>query len=225
MGFDLTAFARECHVPDPAGFVAGMEEFYRILIETNRTLNLTRITEHADFEIKHVADSLAIARCFPELAREKVKVADIGCGAGFPSLVLAFAYPNLDLTPIDSTGKKAAFVARTAEALGLANVHVVAGRSCELNHRPEFRHRFDVVTARAVAPAPVLYLDACDFAKRNGRFLLYKTPRQAEEDLPALEIACAKRAVRWSATPVFELPEGAGERLFLYSSPRSCAGL
>lgn len=224
MELDIAAFARECGVPDPEGFAAGMEAFYRILIETNRTLNLTRITEHGDFAVKHVADSLSIARCFPELARERLAVADVGCGAGFPSLVLAFAYPNLELTPIDSTGKKAAFVARTAEMLGLRNVHVVTGRCNELTRRPEFRARFDVVTARAVAPAPVLYRDACNLVGPGGRFLLYKTPGQAQEELPELRGSGAKRKVEWRVTPVFELPGHAGERLFLYSAPRSGAG-
>ena len=129
--------------------------------------------------------------------------------------------PKLRLTAIDSTGKKAAFVERAAKELGLKNVRVIHGRSCELNRRPEIRHQFDVVTARAVAPAPVIYLDACDFIKRkSGRFILYKTPQQAAEDLPALEIACRKLPVLWHATEPFELPENAGQRLFLYSTPR-----
>ncbi|MPN59066.1 Ribosomal RNA small subunit methyltransferase G [bioreactor metagenome] len=134
--------------------------------------------------------------------------------------MLALAFPNLQLTAIDSTGKKVAFVERAAKELGLRNLQAVHGRSCELNCRREFRRRFDVVTARAVAAAPIIYLDACDFAKRKtGRFILYKTPQQAAEDLPALEIVCRKLPVEWRATDVFELPEGAGQRLFLYSVP------
>ena len=95
---------------------------------------------------------------------------------------------------------------------------MVNGRSCELNRLSRFKHQFDVVTARAVAPAPVIYGDADNFPKRKtGRFILYKTPEQAAEDLPALEIMCAKLPVKWHVTETFSLPENAGKRLFLYS--------
>lgn len=219
--FSLSAYAASCGVGDPEEFARRCELLREIIVETNRTMNLTRITGPEEFAVKHVADSLSIAREFPFLTSEYAKVADIGCGAGFPSLVLALAFPNLTLTPIDSTGKKVDFVRRAAKSLGLRNIHPVHGRSCELNHRSEYRHRFDVVTARAVAAAPIIYLDACDFIKRKtGCFILYKTPRQAEEDLPALEIACRKLPVEWHATQVFELPKNAGERLFLYSKPK-----
>ncbi len=218
--FNLEQYAAECHVANPAAFAGECRRLREIVVETNRTLNLTRITEEDEFAIKHVADSLAIAREFPEIATEVLKIADIGCGAGFPSLVLALAFPQLRITAIDSTRKKILFVQQTAKEMGLKNLRAVHGRSNELNFRQEFRHVFDIVTARAVAPAPIIYLDACEFAKRKtGRFILYKTPVQAEEDLPALEIACARMPIQWQSTPVFELPGGAGERLFLYSIP------
>lgn len=221
MAFSLTAFAASCGVADPQGFTARCADLRRIIAETNQTMNLTRIIEPEEFAVKHVADSLTIAREFPFLTSEYSRVADIGCGAGFPTLVLALAFPNLRLTAIDSTGKKTAFVERAAKELGLPNVQAVHGRSNELNRRPEFRRRFDVVTARAVAAAPIIYLDACDFVKRKtGKFILYKTPQQAAEDLPALEVACRKFPVKWRSTEVFDLPENAGQRLFLYTEPR-----
>lgn len=220
MAFDLASYAAECGVPEPERFVERCGVFRDYLLETNRTLNLTRITGVEEFAVKHVADSLSIARYFPEFREARLRVADIGCGAGFPSLVLALAFPNLLLTPIDSTGKKAAFVERAAQLLELRNVRVVTGRSCELNRKGEFKSRFDVVTARAVAPAPVIWKDAGNFTNRNGRFILYKTPEQAAEDLPALERLCAGRTIRWQVTEQFELPEHFGTRLFLYSLPR-----
>ncbi len=220
MAFDLASYAAECGVAEPERFVERCGLFRDCLLETNRTMNLTRITGVEEFAVKHVADSLAIARCFPEFREEPLRVADIGCGAGFPSLVLALAFPNLLLIPIDSTGKKTAFVERAAQLLGLDNVHVVTGRSCELNRKGEFKSRFDVVTARALAPAPVIWKEAGNFTNRNGRFILYKTPEQAAEDLPALERLCAGRPIRWQTTEPFELPEKFGTRLFLYSLPR-----
>ena len=217
MAFDLASYAVECGVAEPERFVERCNLFRDYLLETNRTLNLTRITGVEEFAVKHVADSLAIARYFPEFREARLRVADIGCGAGFPSLVLALAFPNLLLTPIDSTGKKAAFVERAAQLLGLGNVRVVTGRSCELAHQGTCKHRFDVVTARAVAPARTIWKDARDFPNRRGRFILYKTPEQAATDLPEVAEASRRNGITWSLTPVFELPENCGSRLFLYS--------
>ena len=218
----LKKYAAECGVTDPAAFAEKCLKFYDILIETNKTFNLTRITEPEEFASKHVYDSLAIFKYFPELINGQQRIADIGCGAGFPSLILAMACPSLQLTPIDSIGKKAAFVERAAKELGLDNVKVVRGRSCELNCKQEFSRRFDVVTARAVAPAPIIYGDALNFPKRKGRFILYKTPDQAAEDVPALELFCRKHPAVWKTTEVFELPGGAGKRLFLYTESTGC---
>ncbi|MDR0931746.1 MAG: 16S rRNA (guanine(527)-N(7))-methyltransferase RsmG [Victivallales bacterium] len=222
--FKLSAYAASCGVADPLGFAAKCDILRDIILEANQTMNLTRITEPEEFAIKHVADSLSIAREFPELTTEYLKIADIGCGAGFPTLVLAMAFPNLRFTAIDSTGKKIAFVERAAIELGLRNVKTRNGRSVELNRLPEIKHQFDIVTARAVGTAPIIYLDACDFVKRKtGKFILYKTPQQLESELPALELACKKLPISWHTTKSFELPNGAGTRLFLYSTVESAS--
>jgi len=213
--FDLAAFAAERGVADPEGFTARIRRFQALLREENAKYNLTRIVESPEFEVKHVADSLAIAGFFPELAREALRIADVGCGAGFPSVVLAAAFPNLSITAIDSTGKKANFVRLAAETLDLPNLRVVCGRAVELNRKPEFQDAFDVVTARAVAPAAKLFKECSKFPrKKGGRFLFYQSPQQAEAELPEL-FSLTRR--HWHRTEAFELPGGAGSRLFLYS--------
>ena len=209
--FSLSAFAAECRVADPDRFVRLCGRFFELLTAANSEFNLTRITSPADFEIKHVADSLAVARCFPELATEAHRIADIGCGAGFPSVILAAAFPKLQVTAIDSTQKKIAFVSGAARGLGLENLHPVAGRAVELARRPEFAGKFDVVTARAVATAEKLCREGRRMLGPGGRFILYKTPGQADE-LAALG---ADRSVRWEKTPEFALPGEVGRRLFL----------
>jgi len=188
--------------------------FRRMLAEANQTMNLTRIESERDFEIKHVADSLAIADAFPFLRTEHLKVADVGCGAGFPSVILALAFPNLDITAIDSTGKKVAFVAAVAEELELTNLHVMAGRSCELARKAEWQQKFKIVTARAVGPAPKIYREAAGMLAAGGHFILYKTPLQAAQELPELLRTAPRR--NWKLTDGFELPEESGARCFLY---------
>lgn len=217
MSFDLKEYAASCGVADPESFVQRCAQLREILVEANKVTNLTRITDPEEFSIKHVADSLSIAASFPELRTEKLLIADIGCGAGFPSLVLALAFPNLSICSIDSTGKKVAFVAQAAKELGLENLRTVHGRSCELNRKPEFKHRFDIVTARAVADSRVIFLDARDFVNRRGRFIFYKTPDQIAAELPGLSVAGKILALSWLTTEPFTLPDQAGTRQFLYS--------
>lgn len=206
----LSGFAATCRVADPERFAQLCGRFFELLSAANAEFNLTRITSREDFEVKHVIDSLAVARIFPELAEKPWRIADIGCGAGFPSVVLAAAFPDLQLTAIDSTHKKIAFVAAAARELGLDNLHPVAGRAVELVRRPEFAGRFDVVTARAVATAEKLCREGRKMLVRGGRFILYKTPGQTEE----LAALAGDGSISWQATPEFSLPGGAGKRLF-----------
>lgn len=219
--FNLAEYAARCGVADGAAFARRAEALRVLLKEANQTTNLTRITEPADFALKHAADSLAVARFFPEFACEKLAVADIGCGAGFPSLILALAFPQLTVTAIDSTAKKTAFVRQAAAALQLKNLTVVTGRSCELNRKAEFQHAFDRVTARAVAASDVLSCDASKFLRPGGKFVFYKTPEQAAEEVPRLRAGTAKTKRKWQVTAPFELPENAGTRLFVYSLPET----
>ena len=210
---ELDLLAAECGVADPGGFAAAMERLFGLLEEANRTVNLTRLAGRSEFFIKHVADSLLIGKYFPELGKEPLELADVGCGAGFPSLVLAAAYPQLRVTAIDSTAKKLAFVDRAADELGLKSLSTVHGRGVELNRKPEFRERFDVVTARAVAPAERIAGECGNFLKRGGRFLLYQTPARAAEELP--ELPRRRPGFRWLVGESFSLPENAGERTFV----------
>jgi len=156
--------------------------------------------------------------CFPEYAARETRIADLGCGAGFPSLILAAAFPLWRVTAIDSTGKKIGFVRAAAEALGLGNLTAVHGRVNELNRQSAFQGKFDIVTARAVADSETLLRDASRFPAPGGCFLFYKTPGQAEEELPRLR----KNFPRWQwrATAPRLLPCGAGTRLFVTGTPR-----
>ena len=206
----LKDFAVSCRVADPERFLRLCDRFFALLTAANERMNLTRITSRAEFDVKHVIDSLAAARTFPEFAEKPLRVADIGCGAGFPSVVLAAAFPQLRITAIDSTHKKIDFVASAARELGLDNLRPVAGRAVELARKSEYAGAFDVLTARAVATAEKLRGEGRRMLAPGGRFILYKTPGQLDE----LENLAGDRTMRWRATPAFQLPEGAGSRLF-----------
>lgn len=202
------------NIHNTADFQTKMDLLHGFLYEYNKNVNLTRIVEYDDYMTKHVCDSLFLGIAFKELTEKKLSVCDIGCGAGFPSLVLAAAYPHWSVTAVDSIGKKTTFVQLAAEKLGLKNINVVTGRTNELNRKTEWKKRFDIVTARAVATAKTVYNDARNFPKDSGRFILYKTPEQLKEDLPEIKSAASNR--KWQITPVFELPGDAGSRQFLF---------
>lgn len=153
--------------------------FYRFtytLWQTNRSLNLTALTDAGDMILKHLADSLLVA---PYLS-EGANVIDVGCGGGFPTFPLAIARPDLRITALDSTEKKVNFVRKTAADLELSNVRAICGRAEELA-AGEMRENFDHATARAVAALPVLSELCLPFVKVGGSFAAMKSVRIDEE--------------------------------------------
>ena len=155
------------------------DKFYRLALalhETNKSLNLTAVTDAEGIALKHFADSLIAVEEFPEGA----SVIDVGCGGGFPTFPLAIVRPDLKITALDSTDKKIAFVKRTAEELGLTNINAVSDRAEELG-QGMLRESFDIATARAVAALPVLTELCMPFVKVGGAFVAMKALRYGEE--------------------------------------------
>lgn len=207
--FDLAAYAASCHVNAPEKLAVRAEALRQHLVERNKVVNLTRITEKTAFDLKHAADSLSLGREFPKLTQLPLTVADLGCGGGFPALMLALAFPSWRIFAVDATAKKLAFVAAAARELHLDNVTTIHARIEELDKNPEYVGKFDLVTARAVSSAPELYAKCGHLAKPAGWYIFYKTPTQAAEDLAGL-------SADWQVTPPFELPLDAGTRCFLW---------
>jgi len=209
-------FIRSCKPADEADFLKKCHAYGDLLYEINKTMNLTRIPPE-DFWTKHICDSLSLALRFdmPQDGHH-LKMCDVGCGAGLPSVVLASAFPGLYVTAIDSTGKKAAFVQKAADTLGLQNLRALQARANELGRKPEFRHAFRLVTARAVGSAETLMREAAGLLSGNGTLVLYRTPAQAEPETEWL--GSLKKAPSFELTEPFELPGGeaeTGTRLFL----------
>ena len=125
--------------------------YYRELVDWNRAVNLTAIVGPDEVAAKHFLDSLSVARVIPDETLAGGSLADVGSGAGFPGLPLKIAWPGLNVTLIESVGKKAAFLRHMVDTLGLNGVEIENGRAETLAHEPRLRDGFDVVTARAVA--------------------------------------------------------------------------
>ena len=149
------------------------ECYYRMMIEWNERFNLTAVTDRDEVYAKHFADSLA------GLPYMKGSVCDVGAGAGFPSLALAIATPDVQYTLLDSVGKKVNFMQAVIDGLPLDNARAVHVRAEDAG-RGEMRATYDVVTARAVAPISTLLEYLCPLAKVGGRVVVYKTNRDEE---------------------------------------------
>lgn len=158
--------------------LANLERYYELLVEYNKVMNLTGITEHDEVYLKHFYDSLTICKVID--LNNIDSLCDIGTGAGFPGLVLKILYPNLKVTLIDSLNKRINFLNIVIKELGLKNIQCIHSRIEEYGVKN--RELFDVVTSRAVAQTNVLLEYASSIVKVNGYFIPLKGKMDNEED-------------------------------------------
>src|SRR5579864_4239086 len=140
------------------GQLAQLDQLGAALREGNQRVNLTRITAPADFEVRHVLDSLSAAVPLLDRLRggEPLRLVDVGSGGGMPGLTLKIAFPALRVTLVESVNKKADFLRSTVAELGLSDVSVVALRAELAGHDLSCRDAFDWATARALGPLPAV---------------------------------------------------------------------
>ena len=155
------------------------EKFFRLVIEQNRVMNLTAITEPRDFAIKHVIDSLSAWN--EKIFNGAEKFLDVGTGAGFPAVPLKIFRPQIKFCLIDSLAKRVNFLRRVVTELELDDVEIFHGRAEELARQKIFREQFDVVTSRAVARLNVLAEYCLPFVKVGGYFVALKGKTFREE--------------------------------------------
>ncbi len=160
------------------------EAYYRHLAEWNTRLNLTAITGYGEVQVLHFLDSLSLA-CVLSRAQLDRKLIDVGAGGGFPGVPLAIAFPELEVTLLEATGKKVAFLDDLTRALALRNVTTVKGRAEELGHREEYRERYDLTVARAVAEMRTLVEYTLPFVRLGGMLVASKGAEAAEETAAA----------------------------------------
>ena len=153
-----------------------LKDFMQILLEWNQKINLTRIIEKEDVYLKHFYDSLTINKIIDIYSQN---ICDLGSGAGFPGLVLAICFPKTKITLIESNGKKCYFLNLVKEKLKLNNVIVINERSED--YAQKNREKFDIVTARAVAPLKHLLEYGIPLLKVNGNFIAMKANVENEE--------------------------------------------
>ncbi len=155
-----------------------LNRYLDLLLEANTRMNLTRITDRTQADIRHVADSLTV---LPFLNPGPLKLADVGSGGGVPGIPLAIVRPDAQVLLIESTKKKGAFLRAATDQLGLGNITVSDSRVEELAHEPALREHFDVAVARAVATIDWLIEWCLPLVSKGGKFLAMKGPKVHEE--------------------------------------------
>ena len=155
-----------------------LDKYAEMLVETNKSFNLTAITDPDGVTVKHIADCLSIFG-FVNIP-ENAKLIDVGTGAGFPGLVIKLFRPDINVTFLDSTKKKLGFIDSVLNETGAAGetVHLRAEEAAVL---PKYREKFDFATARAVAALPVLSEYCLPFVKVGGSFISMKSADTLEE--------------------------------------------
>jgi len=157
------------------GQLEQFEVYYRELVEWNKRINLTSITDYEEVQTKHFLDSLTITTAIgPTVAGKSLSVIDVGTGAGLPGIPLKILLPGIKLVLLEATAKKAKFLENLIEKLGLDNVEIVVGRAEEAAHKPQYREKFDLVLSRAVASLPALVELTLPFCAVSGRFVAQK---------------------------------------------------
>ena len=155
-----------------------LDIIYNTLVETNKTMNLTRITEKDDVYLKHFYDSLTLAKVH-DLSKVNT-LCDIGTGAGFPGLVLKIFYPNLEITLVDSLLKRVKYLNSLIDKLQLTGIKAYHNRAEDIIKEGK---KFDIVTARAVSALPKLLLWTMPLVNKNGSFLAMKGNVEEELEL------------------------------------------
>jgi 16S rRNA (guanine527-N7)-methyltransferase len=190
------------------------QNFFDLVCLANKSLNLTRILEPVDFWEKHLWDSLQPVLTRPEL-QGAAKVIDLGTGGGFPGLPIAIAYPDWEVTVMDSTAKKISFIESGLATLELTNVKTVVDRTESLARNPLHRDTYQLATIRAVAEAAVCAEYAVPFLAIGGTAILYRGRWSAEETV-ALTNAVEQLGAKITEISAYTTPLSQGERHCIY---------
>lgn len=184
-------------------------DFYEYLVEKNKVMNLTGITEFNEVLVKHFLDSLA---CVKAVDMTKVtSMMDIGTGAGFPGVPLKIAFPHIKSTLLDSLNKRVKFLEETFELLKFTDIKAIHGRAEEFAKNKEYREQYDLCVSRAVSNLATLSEYCLPYVKCGGYFISYKSGKIQEE------VEQAEKAIKVLGGKVkdiiyFQLPDSEIER-------------
>ena len=178
--------------------------YYEMLVEWNGFMNLTAITEYDEVMKKHFIDSISLIKAYD--VTKSATVIDVGTGAGFPGLALKIAYPNLQVTLLDSLNKRINFLNEVIEKLQLTGIETIHGRAEDFAKAGKLRETFDLCVSRSVANLSTLSEYCLPYVKVGGQFISYKSEKITEE-MTAAENAIRILGGKVKAQVEFQLPD------------------
>ena len=182
MAYDLTILEEGCKelgITLDENQKKQFTDFYEYIVEKNKVMNLTGITEFQEVLIKHFLDSLACVKAV-DMSRIK-RIMDIGTGAGFPGVPLKIAFPHLEACLLDSLKKRVNFLEETFQMLKLENITAIHGRAEEYAKNKQYRETYDLCVSRAVSNLATLSEYCLPYVKTGGYFISYKSGTVQEE--------------------------------------------
>lgn len=150
-------------------------KYYELLIEWNRNINLTAITEYGDVLTKHFLDSLAIVKAID--CKRTYSLIDVGTGAGFPGIPIKIVFPNIKVTLLDSLKKRVNFLDEVIKNLSLTDIEAIHGRAEDFAKEDKLREQYDISVSRAVANLSTLSELCLPYVNVNGKFIAYKSEK------------------------------------------------
>ena len=187
-------------------------KYYELLVEYNKVMNLTGITEYEEVLEKHFYDSLTMAN---KVSLNNSTLVDIGAGAGFPCIPLKIAFPHLKIVLLDSLNKRINFLNIVIEELGLEKIETIHARAEEAGRNKIYREQFDLCVSRAVANTATLSEYCLPFIKVGGKFIPYKAS-DIEEELNQGKKAIQVLGGKLTEVKKLTLPDSDIERSFLF---------
>lgn len=190
--------------------VSKFDRYYNLILEKNKVMNLTKITDYHDAVTKHFVDSLSLVLLDDDISIIKrfhngALVIDVGTGAGFPGIPLKIVFPEIRLTLLDSVNKKLDFLRHVCNELGFNDVNIIHGRAEDIAHIKGRRETFDFCVSRAVGNLEALSEYCLPFVKKNGFFISYKSEK-ADEELSLCKHAFSELRGKLVQEATFELP-------------------